>query len=163
LFGTLERIVGIIVSLFTFERKLMFLNILVCCCVAAACYLGYLIWSLQKIIDSNDKMIKEIRNNIDSFDRSFLTVDNNIYQHSSMIRKEVYNTLSIMNKDIKNLELKINEVNKQMNGIQGNINLLKPVLSYIRAKEAADKSAVTHAHNTKRVAELKKEATNTLK
>jgi hypothetical protein len=118
---------------------------------------------LQKIIDSNDKTIKEIRNNLDSFDRSFLTVDNNIYHHSNTIRKEVYNTLSIMNKDIKNLELRVNEINQQMNGMQGNLNLLKPMITYVRAKEAASKSSNVHRNNMDRVVACKKEASDLLK
>lgn len=141
----------------------MLFEIIVGGCVVSIGGLGYMVWSMNKTLDVCLQHINTIHNELSTYNREFRMTDSKIYDCGSVLRKEVFKTFDFMNKDIQDLNLRVNELNQQMNGMQGNLNLLKPIITYIRAKEAASKSSNVHRNNMDRVVSCKKEANDLLK
>lgn len=113
------------------------------------------------------RQMNEVRKYIDDLDRRIINqadFSNRFFATKAELKclEERISLVARHDKDswecVVNLGRKINEFTQRCNAMQDTLNLLKPLTSFIRSKEATSKAANSHKLNAVRTKELKKAA-----
>lgn len=107
----------------------------------------------KKRLDNIDRIVDT---HVDSSNRFFATKAqlNCLEERISLVARHEKDSFEC----VANLSRKINEVTQRCNAMQDTLNLIKPLTSFIRAKDATEKTGNSHKLNVARTKELKKAA-----